>query len=262
MQRNWIAAAKVPWSISNSITRRITAVSALLARPSVSSPLASIHLRRHHRCNSRPNIPSSPISQRPIPICAPRSINSSRAAQSQRGRRHRRNRKARRPHRPLCHQSLQRRKVPVWVANYILMDYGTGAIMSVPRTTNATTSSPGIQSRDPPRDSSDHERPGRTMTEPALPFVAHDGMLINSGSYSGLECAEAIAKCPPSPEKTASASHRHLSLKRLGISRQRYGARPSHALLRKRWHRSPCRKKDLPVILPENVNIALALGSR
>ncbi len=32
-------------------------------------------------------------------------------------------------------------KLPIWVANYILMDYGTGAIMSVPRTTSATSSS-------------------------------------------------------------------------------------------------------------------------
>ena len=43
-----------------------------------------------------------------------------------------RDRKARCLHRPVRHQSVQRRALPIWVANYILMDYGTGAIMSVP----------------------------------------------------------------------------------------------------------------------------------
>ncbi len=68
-------------------------------------------------------------------------------------------------------------KVPIWVANYILMDYGTGAIMSVPA-----------------HDERDYEfakkykleirlvilpmsgDPEETMTEPQLPFIAHEGM--------------------------------------------------------------------------------------
>jgi leucyl-tRNA synthetase len=154
-------------------------------------------------------------------------------------------------------------KVPVWVANYILMDYGTGAIMSVPA-----------------HDERDYEfarkynleirlvilpitnDPEETMTEPALPFVAHDGMLINSGSYSGLECAEAIAKMSAFAEKNgfgkATVTYR---LKDWGISRQRYWGTPIPMLYCERDGIVPVPEKDLPVILPENVNIALALGS-
>ena len=80
--------------------------------------------------------------------------------------------------------------------------------------------------------------PEETMTEPALPFVAHDGMLINSGPYSGLECAEAIKKMSKFAEENdfgkATVTYR---LKDWGISRQRYWGTPDpHALLRKRRH--------------------------
>src|SRR5215470_655243 len=86
-------------------------------------------------------------------------------------------------------------RIPIWVANYILMDYGTGAIMSVPA-----------------HDDRDYdfaqkykieirlvilpitEDPEETMTEPKLPFTTHNGALINSGPFSGVPCDEAIQK--------------------------------------------------------------------
>jgi leucyl-tRNA synthetase len=154
-------------------------------------------------------------------------------------------------------------KVPVWVANYILMDYGTGAIMSVPA-----------------HDDRDHEfaqkykleirlvilpisnDPEETMTEPALPFVNHEGMLINSGAFSGLDCAEAIKKMSAFAEQNgfgkATVTYR---LKDWGISRQRYWGTPIPMLYCEKDGIVPVPEKDLPVILPENVNIALAVGS-
>src|SRR5205085_3183369 len=87
-------------------------------------------------------------------------------------------------------------KVPIWLANYILMDYGTGAIMSVPA-----------------HDQRDHEfatkygLPIRQVIEPRAgsdvptdfdvqkaPFTTHDGILINSGAFNGLSCDEALKK--------------------------------------------------------------------
>ncbi len=83
--------------------------------------------------------------------------------------------------------------VPVWVANYILMDYGTGAIMSVPA-----------------HDERDYEFAGKyklqirqvilpagadskaTTAEAQLPFTAEDGVLVDSGEFTGLSCADAI----------------------------------------------------------------------
>jgi leucyl-tRNA synthetase len=154
-------------------------------------------------------------------------------------------------------------KVPVWVANYILMDYGTGAIMSVPA-----------------HDERDYEfakkykleirlvvlpisnDPEETMAEPALPFVSHEGMLINSGPYSGLECADAIKKMTAHAEENgfgkATTTYR---LKDWGISRQRYWGTPIPMLYCEKDGIVPVPEKDLPVILPENVDITLAGGS-
>jgi leucyl-tRNA synthetase len=149
------------------------------------------------------------------------------------------------------------------VANYILMDYGTGAIMSVPA-----------------HDERDYEfakkyklevrlvvlpisnDPEETVTEPPLPFVAHEGMLINSGPYSGLECADAIKKMSAHAEEKgfgkASITYR---LKDWGISRQRYWGTPIPMLYCEKDGIVPVPEKYLPVILPENVDITLAGGS-
>jgi len=154
-------------------------------------------------------------------------------------------------------------KVPIWVANYILMDYGTGAIMSVPA-----------------HDERDYEfakkykleirlvilpvtdDPDETVTEPPLPFTTLKGSLINSGPFSGLMCDEAIKKMSMHAEQNgfgkATVTYR---LKDWGISRQRYWGTPIPMLYCEKDGIVPVPEKDLPVILPENVKITLAGGS-
>src|SRR5712672_414778 len=154
-------------------------------------------------------------------------------------------------------------KLPIWVANYILMDYGTGAIMSVPA-----------------HDERDYEfatkykleirlvilplanDPEETVAEPPLPYIGQEGMLINSGPYSGLECSDAIKKMSAHAEKSAfgkaTITYR---LKDWGISRQRYWGTPIPMLYCDRDGIVPVPEKDLPVILPESVDIAHAVGS-
>ena len=154
-------------------------------------------------------------------------------------------------------------KVPIWVANYILMDYGTGAIMSVPA-----------------HDERDYEfakkykletrlvilpisnDPEETVTEPPLPFLGDEGMLINSGPYSGLECAEAIKTMSAFALENgfgkATVTYR---LKDWGISRQRYWGTPIPMLYCAKDGIVAVPEKDLPVILPESVDITLAGGS-
>jgi leucyl-tRNA synthetase len=154
-------------------------------------------------------------------------------------------------------------KIPVWVANYILMDYGTGAIMSVPA-----------------HDERDYEfarkykleirlvvvpvsiDPEETVAEPPLPFIAHEGVLINSGPYNGLTCDEAIKKMSADAEKKgfgkATVTYR---LKDWGISRQRYWGTPIPMLYCEKDGIVAVPEKDLPVILPENVDITLTGGS-
>ena len=154
-------------------------------------------------------------------------------------------------------------KVPVWVANYILMDYGTGAIMSVPAHDErdyefAKKYKLEIRLVILPRSGD----PEETMCEPALPFTAEDGTLINSGQFSGFDCAEAIKKMSAHAEQNgfgkATVTYR---LKDWGISRQRYWGTPIPMLYCEKDGIVPVPEKDLPVILPENVEITLAGGS-
>jgi leucyl-tRNA synthetase len=149
------------------------------------------------------------------------------------------------------------------VANYILMDYGTGAIMSVPA-----------------HDERDYEfarkyklpirlvivpnasDPDETVAEPAVPFTTLNGTLVNSGPFSGLDCKTAIRKMSEYAEKNgfgkATITYR---LKDWGISRQRYWGTPIPMLYCEKDGIVPVPEKDLPVILPENVDITLTGGS-
>src|SRR5208282_3680295 len=86
-------------------------------------------------------------------------------------------------------------RVPVWVANYILMDYGTGAIMSVPAHDErdyefAKKYKLEIRLVILPQSSD----PEETMVEPPLPFTTMDGIVVNSGEFNGLSCQDAITK--------------------------------------------------------------------
>ncbi|MGB9196215.1 MAG: leucine--tRNA ligase [Terriglobales bacterium] len=153
--------------------------------------------------------------------------------------------------------------LPVWVANYILMDYGTGAIMSVPAHDErdyefATKYNLEIRLVILPASSN----PEETMAEPVLPFASEDGILVNSGEFSGLTCAEAIPKMSAFAERKgfgkATVTFR---LKDWGISRQRYWGTPIPMVYCEKDGVVPVAEKDLPVILPDNVKVTLAGGS-
>jgi leucyl-tRNA synthetase len=154
-------------------------------------------------------------------------------------------------------------RVPIWVANYIVMDYGTGAIMSVPAHDErdyefAKKYKLEIRLVIVPRS----DNPEETIAEPPLPFTTMDGTLINSGRFSGLECEDAIRQMSAYAEKNgfgkATVTFR---LKDWGISRQRYWGTPIPMLYCEKDGIVPVPEKDLPVILPENVEITLTGGS-
>jgi leucyl-tRNA synthetase len=153
-------------------------------------------------------------------------------------------------------------KIPVWVANYVLMDYGTGAIMSVPAHDDRDyefAKKYNLEIRLVILPITDGEE---TMAEPVLPFTTHEGMTINSGPFSGLSFGDASKKMTEYAEKhgfgKATVTYR---LKDWGISRQRYWGTPIPMLYCEKDGIVPVPEKDLPVILPENVDITLAGGS-
>jgi leucyl-tRNA synthetase len=153
-------------------------------------------------------------------------------------------------------------KIPVWVANYVLMDYGTGAIMSVPAHDDRDyefAKKYNLEIRLVILPITDGEE---TMAEPVLPFTTHQGMTINSGPFSGLSFGDAIKKMTEHAEKhgfgKATVTYR---LKDWGISRQRYWGTPIPMLYCEKDGIVPVPEKDLPVLLPENVDITLAGGS-
>jgi leucyl-tRNA synthetase len=153
-------------------------------------------------------------------------------------------------------------KIPIWVANYILMEYGTGAIMSVPAHDERDyefAKKYGLEVRIvilPRRhEHGQHE-------DPTLPYTAMDSLLINSGEFSGLGNQEAIQKMARFAEEKGfgkgTVSYR---LRDWGISRQRYWGTPIPILYCGKCGIVPVPEQDLPVLLPENIEITQQGGS-
>jgi leucyl-tRNA synthetase len=149
--------------------------------------------------------------------------------------------------------------VPIWVANYILADYGTGAIMSVPA-----------------HDERDYEfatkyslpikrviAPNVDTNDLALPYLAEDdAVLIDSGEWTGENCLEAQEKMGTFAElKGFGKKTTTFRLKDWGVSRQRYWGTPIPMVYCAEHGIVPVQEADLPVLLPENIEITQQNGS-
>ncbi len=152
------------------------------------------------------------------------------------------------------------------MANYILMDYGTGAIMSVPAHDERDyefAEKYDLEARIVilPRRNGQPPPPGEPEP-PVLPYTEKDSLLINSGPFSELSNQEAIEKMTAYAEK-AGFGKRTVTyrLKDWGISRQRYWGTPIPMLYCEQCGVLPVPESDLPVLLPENVDITLQGGS-
>jgi leucyl-tRNA synthetase len=133
--------------------------------------------------------------------------------------------------------------VPIWIADYVLMEYGTGAIMAVPahdRRDHEFATQFGLPIREVVR------VPGE-----ALPSVSAEGTLVNSGQFDGLACAAAQPRIVQWLERQggAKATVRY-RLHDWCISRQRYWGPPIPIIYCDRCGPVGVPEQDLPVELP------------
>src|SRR5262249_15621319 len=145
--------------------------------------------------------------------------------------------------------------VPIWVANFVLIDYGTGAVMGVPGHDERAFGSARkyslpvtivVQPDDAPIDAA-------TMTE----AHAGEGRLVNSGPFDGLPWEDA------NRAMTAEAKKRGIGegtvqyrLKDWGISRQRYWGTPIPVIYCQKDGLVPVPYEQLPVVLPKVAEVS------
>ena len=146
-------------------------------------------------------------------------------------------------------------QVPVWIANFVLMGYGTGAIMAVPAHDERDFEfcrKYGIAVRPVirPADGALASEPG--MTEAFCEY----GVVENSGEWSGLPSAEARRKMAAyAAEKVFGKAAITFRIKDWGISRQRYWGTPIPVIHCPACGVVPVPEDQLPVLLPLHVEI-------
>ncbi len=141
------------------------------------------------------------------------------------------------------------KELPVYIANFVLMSYGTGAVMSVPAHDErdfafATKYNLPIQTVILPDD--------ETVTDSDV--YTGQGVLTNSGDFDGLTSSEASLKISEYIEGLDKGQRKvNFRLKDWGISRQRYWGCPIPFVECKDCGTVPVPKENLPVELPKNV---------
>jgi leucyl-tRNA synthetase len=141
-------------------------------------------------------------------------------------------------------------KIPIWVGNFVLMEYGTGAVMCVPAHDErdfefATKYGLPIPIVVLPKDGSN-----LTADNLAQAYTEY-GTSVNSGPYSGLPTEEAIQRMTAEAESRGFGKGEIVfRLKDWGISRQRYWGTPIPVIYCGHCGLVPVSDKDLPVVLP------------
>lgn len=151
-----------------------------------------------------------------------------------------------------CINPVTNRRMPIYLANFVLTDYGTGAVMAVPT-----------------HDQRDFEfarkygLPLQVVIQPegesldpsamAAAFTA-EGIMVNSGRFDGLRSGEAKEKIADYLEKEGIGKKTvNFRLRDWGVSRQRYWGNPIPMIYCDLCGAVPVPEKDLPVVLPKDV---------
>lgn len=146
-------------------------------------------------------------------------------------------------------------RVEIWAANFVLMGYGTGAVMAVPAHDHRDWEfaikhdieiRPVIEAAD-----------GSTHDYAQGAFVEKDGTVINSGSFDGLNFKAAFEAIVAHMEQAGKGKRKvNYRLRDWGVSRQRYWGCPIPIVYDEDEGLHVVPVEDLPVVLPENVEFS------
>ncbi|MGH1537525.1 MAG: leucine--tRNA ligase [Gammaproteobacteria bacterium] len=145
-------------------------------------------------------------------------------------------------------------KIPVWIANFVLAEYGSGAVMSVPAHDQrdwefATKYKLPIK----PVIKEDASATGVDVSKSA--FI-EKGWLFNSGNFDGLTSEQAFEKISEQLETEQKGNKQvNYRLRDWGVSRQRYWGCPIPIIHCDKCGSVPVPERDLPVLLPENIDL-------
>lgn len=141
---------------------------------------------------------------------------------------------------------LTKEKIPVWVANFVLADYGSGAVMAVP----------AHDERDFDFAKKYDLAIKQVIEAMTLPHAQKEGKLLESAEFSGLDCNEARDKIIEFFEKEKLGKRAiNYKIRDWGVSRQRYWGAPVPMIRCENCGIVPQKLENLPILLPDDVKI-------
>ncbi|HOD98031.1 MAG TPA: leucine--tRNA ligase [Syntrophales bacterium] len=159
-----------------------------------------------------------------------------------------------------CLNPVTKQRMPIYAANFVLADYGTGCVMAVPTHDQRDFEFarkydlPLIVVIQPPNKALNVQ----TMTE----AYVEEGVLVNSGPFDGMENMKALDKIAEYLESIGRGKKTiQYRLRDWGISRQRYWGAPIPIVYCEKCGAQPVSEADLPVILPRDVELTGGGGS-
>jgi len=145
-------------------------------------------------------------------------------------------------------------EVPVWAANFVLMEYGSGAVMSVPAHDQRDyefAQTNGLAIRQVIVPASEDQ-----VADLATAAFVEKGVLRDSGEFSGLSSVQAFAAIGDWLEQAGKGSRQvNYRLRDWGVSRQRYWGCPIPVINCPACGAVPVPEADLPVVLPTDVTV-------
>ncbi len=164
-------------------------------------------------------------------------------------------------------------QVPIWVANFVLMGYGTGAVMAVPghdqrdfefatKYSLPITQVIGVRSPLPPHLLPEELQYDATCWKDWYGDKTRDDLMcVNSGELDGMGCKQAFEHLVAKFEREGRGERRiNFRIRDWGVSRQRYWGCPIPVIYCPTCDAVPVPEDQLPVVLPENVEDAFAAG--